>query len=338
MEYRTPYHHHALEGESVLVTGGAGFIGAHLTEYLLIHGVGRVRVLDNLATGSRSNVQRFQSRPDYAGRYEFFEGDIRNPQDCARACEGMTLVSHQAAMGSVPRSIKDPALTNAVNVGGFVHVCTAAREAGVRRVVYASSSSVYGDEPNLPKVEDRVGKPLSPYAVSKKAGELYARVFWEVYQQEIIGLRYFNVFGPRQDPNGPYAAVIPRFVDRILGGQPVEIDGDGGQTRDFTFVENAVQANLRALTTDQKESFGEVFNVAVGERFTVLDLYEHLCRLLGSSVPAIHREARAGDIRDSLADISKAKRILGYEPRYRMAEGLAVTVEAYRRAGSARTV
>jgi UDP-N-acetylglucosamine 4-epimerase len=228
----------------------------------------------------------------------------------------MDLVSHQAALGSVPRSVKDPATTNAINVNGFVNVMSAAREAGVKRVVYASSSSVYGDEKTLPKVEERIGKPLSPYAVSKLAGEQYQRVFADVYGQEIIGLRYFNIFGPRQDPNGPYAAVIPRFIDRIRNGEPVYIDGDGGQTRDFTYIDNAVQANIRALTTDNPAALGEVYNIAVGERFTVLDLYQRLCELLG----------------DSLASIEKAQRLLGYQPEIRMAEGLKRTVEIFKTA------
>ncbi len=309
----------------MLVTGGAGFIGSHLVEYLLQHGVKKVRVLDSLITGLQSNVELFEHDP----RYEFMEGDMRDFPTCLKACQGMNLVSHQAALGSVPRSVSDPVTTNQINVDGYVNVLSAARESGVNRVVYASSSSVYGDESTLPKQEAKIGKPLSPYAVSKLAGELYHRVFAQVYKQEIIGLRYFNVFGPRQDPNGPYAAVIPKFIDRIASREPVVIDGDGGQTRDFTFIDNVVQANMLALTTDNSDALGQVYNVAVGERFTVLELYQHLCQLLGSDAKAVHQASRPGDIRDSLASIEKAQQLLGYQPRFRMKEGLALTVEYF---------
>ena len=325
LNYKEPYHLQPLDGTSVLVTGGAGFIGSHLVEYLLQHSVRKVRVLDSLITGLQSNVDLFSDDP----RYEFIEGDMRDYNICKQACEGMYWVSHQAALGSVPRSVADPVTTNQINVDGYVNVLTAARNSGVKRVVYASSSSVYGDEKTLPKTEEKIGKPLSPYAVSKLAGELYQSVFAQVYQQEIIGLRYFNVFGPRQDPNGPYAAVIPKFIDRILSQQPVMIDGDGGQTRDFTFIENVVQANMLAFTTANADALGQVYNVAVGERFTVLELFQHLSQLLGVEAHAENQPSRPGDIRDSLASIDKAHRLLGYDPKYRMKQGLAITVEHY---------
>jgi UDP-N-acetylglucosamine 4-epimerase len=325
MAYNQAYHYGDLRDKSVLVTGGAGFIGSHLVEYLLEHGAAKVRVLDSLITGLRSNVELFADNP----RYEFLEGDMRDYATCRKACEGMDWVSHQAALGSVPRSVADPVTTNQINVDGYVNVLTAARECGVRRVVYASSSSVYGDEATLPKQEERIGQPLSPYAVSKLAGELYQQVFVRIYGQQIIGLRYFNVFGPRQDPNGPYAAVIPRFIDRIINRQPVLIDGDGGQTRDFTYIENVVQANMLALSTDNPDALGQVYNVAVGERFTILQLFEHLSELLGGDARAEHQPSRPGDIRDSLASIAKAEQLLGYKPRFRMKEGLARTVSYF---------
>lgn len=328
MPYPIPYHDVPLVNKSILITGGAGFIGSHLVEYFLAHGAKKVRVLDNLLTGLPSNVTLF-SRD---ARYEFLEGDMRDPQVCKQACDGIDWVAHQAALGSVPRSVEDPITTNTINVSGFVNVLTAARQMGVQRVVYASSSSVYGDERSLPKVEEKIGKPLSPYAVSKLTGEFYQKVFSSIYGQEIIGLRYFNIFGPRQDPNGPYAAVIPRFIDRIRNGEPVYIDGDGGQTRDFTYVDNAVQANIKALSTQNTEALGHVYNIAVGERFSILDLYQRLCVLLGSDAAPVHRESRPGDIRDSLASIEKAEKLLNYQPQFRMEEGLVLTVEALRSA------
>jgi UDP-N-acetylglucosamine 4-epimerase len=262
--------------------------------------------------------------------FEFLEGDIRDVATCQKACEGVDYVTHQAALGSVPRSIKDPVTSNEVNVSGFVNMITAAKDAGVKSFIYASSSSVYGDEPNLPKVEERVGNPLSPYAVTKKTNELYADVFAKLYGMKIIGLRYFNVFGPRQDPDGPYAAVIPLFVSGIIKQTPVYINGDGEQTRDFTFVDNAVQANIRGMLTDNPDAFGKAYNVAVGENFSVNLLYNSIRDMLSIAHEATYREERAGDIRNSLADITQARTLLGYEPTQRFMDGLKQTVAFFK--------
>ncbi len=319
------FHSQDISGKSFLVTGGAGFIGSHIVEYLLANGAGKVRVLDNLATGSIRNVDLFNSD----SRYEFMEGDIRDTAVCRAACEGIDHVSHQAALGSVPRSVKDPVTSNEVNVSGFVNMITAAKDAQVKTFVYASSSSVYGDEPNLPKKEDRTGNLLSPYAVTKMTNELYASVFGRLYGMKVVGLRYFNVFGPRQDPEGPYAAVIPLFVSGILNETPVYINGDGEQTRDFTFVENAVQANIRGMLCENEAAYGQVYNVAVGANFSVNFLYNAIRDLLSKRHEATYREARSGDIRDSLADISKAKELLGYAPTRQFLDGLKLTVEYF---------
>ncbi|MES2701684.1 MAG: SDR family oxidoreductase [Bacteroidota bacterium] len=319
------FHTVDISGKSFLVTGGAGFIGSHIVAYLLKNGAQKVRVLDNFLTGSASNVSLFR---DY-DRYEFLEGDIRNPEICTLACEGIDHVSHQAALGSVPRSVKDPVASNEVNVSGFVNIITAAKNAGVGTFVYASSSSVYGDEPNLPKTEDRTGNLLSPYAVTKKTNELYAAVFADLYGMKVAGLRYFNVFGPRQDPDGPYAAVIPLFINSILKREPVYINGDGGQTRDFTFVDNAVQANIRGMLAGNDSAYGQVYNVAVGANFSVNFLYDSICSMLVADHPAVHRAERPGDIRDSLADISRARQLLGYEPTKQFLDGLKLTVDFF---------
>ena len=320
------FHMGNISGKSFLVTGGAGFIGSHIVAYLLANGAGMVRVLDNLTTGLKSNVNLFREYPNY----EFMQGDIRDKVTCEEACSGIMHVSHQAALGSVPRSVKDPIASNDVNVNGFVNMISAAKDAGVRTFVYASSSSVYGDEPNLPKVEDRTGKLLSPYAVTKMTNELYANVFQNLYGINVVGLRYFNVFGPRQDPNGPYAAVMPLFVSGILNQTPVYINGDGEQTRDFTYVENAVQANIRAMLSENPASFGQAYNVAAGARYSVNYLYNAICEMLDSDHQPIYREARKGDIRDSLADITKAQQLLGYNPTTQFLEGLKPTVEYFR--------
>lgn len=319
------FHTGSLSQKSFLVTGGAGFIGSHIVAYLLHHGAKKVRVLDNFLTGLQSNVDLFKGHP----AYEFVMGDIRNATDCEKALEGIDHVCHQAALGSVPRSVKDPMTSNDVNVSGTLMVFEKARQAGVKSLVYASSSSVYGDEPNLPKREERVGNPLSPYAVTKKANELYADVYARLHGMKILGFRYFNVFGPRQDPNGPYAAVIPLFVKGILAQTPVFINGDGEQNRDFTYVDNAVQANIRGMLTDNEEAYGKVYNVAVGENFTVNFLFEAIRDMLGKDHAPTYREPRAGDIRASLADISQAQNLLGYAPTDRFLDGLKKTVEFF---------
>jgi UDP-N-acetylglucosamine 4-epimerase len=320
------FHTGSLSESSFLVTGGAGFIGSHIVAYLLSNGAGKVRVLDNLSTGFISNVDLFRHYP----QYEFMEGDIRDVATCNKACEGMMYVTHQAALGSVPRSVKDPVTSNDVNAGGFVNMITAAKDAGVKAFVFASSSSVYGDEPNLPKREERTGNLLSPYAVTKMTNELYASVFHRLYGLNVLGLRYFNVFGPRQDPFGPYAAVIPLFIDGMMENKPVYINGDGAQTRDFTFVDNAVQANIRGMLCTDPDAFGRYYNVAVGDNFSVNFLYKSIREMLGATHEATYREPRAGDIHDSLADISLARRYLGYDPAYKFLDGLKLTVEFFR--------
>ncbi len=320
------FHNTDISGKRFLITGGAGFIGSHIVEYLLLHGAAKVRVLDNFLTGNRTNVDLFSGN----AAYEFMEGDIRDVTACERACADIDFVSHQAALGSVPRSVKDPVTSNDVNVSGFVNMITAAKNSGVQTFVYASSSSVYGDEPNLPKVEQRTGNLLSPYAVTKMTNELYANVFKNLYGMKVAGLRYFNVFGPRQDPDGPYAAVIPLFVTGILNRTPVYINGDGEQTRDFTYVENAVQANIRAMLATDEAAFGQAYNVATGNNFTVNFLYKAIEDMLQIAHAPTYREPRAGDIRDSLADISKASKLLGYEPTQQFLDGLRLTVDYFR--------
>ncbi|MDB5226374.1 MAG: Vi polysaccharide biosynthesis protein VipB/TviC [Bacteroidota bacterium] len=324
--YTQSLHKTPVENKRFLVTGGAGFIGANITEYLLLHGA-KVRVLDNLATGNIENLKEFESNPNF----DFFEGDLRNVNDCVNACKEIDAVCHQAAIGSVPRSIKDPVTTNDVNIGGFINILTAAKDAGIKRFVYASSSSVYGDEPNLPKKEEKIGNPLSPYAVTKFANEVYANVFARVYQLELIGLRYFNIFGPKQDPYGEYAAVMPLFIKSLLNNEAPFINGDGEQTRDFTFIHNAVQANILSLTCDNSSAYNHVYNVAFGQRFTINQMYEAIKISLGKNIPAQHREPRQGDIRDSLADISKAQQLLDYKPQYSFEQGLPLTIAYFKK-------
>ncbi len=305
----------------VLVTGGAGFIGSHLVEALLRRG-DQVRVFDNFSTGRRENVKHLLDD------IELIEGDLRNFDAVRRAVADVEIVFHQAALASVQRSIDDPITANAVNVTGTLHVLMAARNAGVRRVVFASSSSVYGDTPTLPKVETQAPQPLSPYAVSKLAGEQYCMAFSVVYGLPSIALRYFNVFGPRQDPHSEYAAVIPRFIDRMVRGLPPIIYGDGLQSRDFTYIENVVDANLAAA--DAPVDCSAVFNVGTGERISLLDLAAQINRVLGSHLMPEHHPPRAGDVRHSLASIEAISHTLGYAPRITLAEGLARTIEWFR--------
>jgi UDP-N-acetylglucosamine 4-epimerase len=316
-----------LSGKNFLVTGGAGFIGSHIAEYLLKNGAAKVKVLDNMSNGFESNLDVLRVYP----QFEFIKGDIRDLETCQEACAGMDYVSHQAAIGSVPRSIKEPIYFNDVNVGGFLNMLKAAKDNSIKHFVYASSSSVYGDEPTLPKLESRVGICLSPYAATKKTNELYAQIFADVYGLKNTGLRYFNIFGPRQDPDGAYAAVIPLFVKGIMQKIPVFINGDGEQTRDFTFVDNAVQINVKAMLTNNPEALNKVYNVAVGENFSVNYLYNACAQNLAIKWPATYREPRAGDIRNSLADISLAKNLLGYQPTKRFEDGLAETIAYFKK-------
>lgn len=312
----------------ILVTGGAGFIGSNLVEQLLqLPQITGVRVLDNLATGSLKNIEPFLTD----SRFEFLEGDIRSYETCHQACEGMNLISHQAALGSVPRSINDPLTTNDVNITGTLNVFTAAKQGGIQRVVYAASSSTYGDHPELPKMEDRIGNPLSPYAVTKLVNELYAKVYANLYGMELIGLRYFNIFGPKQNPAGPYAAVIPLFVKAILNNETPTINGAGEHSRDFTFVANAVQANVQALLTDNREAVNQVYNIACGEQTSLNELFETLKEIAGSDLVPKYGPERKGDVRHSLADIAKAKTLLGYTPVATIREGLKITYDWYRK-------
>jgi len=312
--------------KSVLVTGGAGFIGSNLVEALLNHPeVAKVRVLDDLSTGFFRNIEAFMGHPGF----EFIEGDIRDLHTCMQACEEMDLISHQAALGSVPRSIKDPVTSTHVNILGTVNIFDAARQNNIKRVVYAASSSTYGDSRKLPKVEHEIGNPLSPYAITKLVMEYYAKVFADLYGTEFIGLRYFNVFGPKQDPNGAYAAVIPLFFKAALSGQSPTINGDGSYSRDFTFVENAVQANLLALFTRNAQAVNQVYNIAHGQRTDLNELWNMVCKTVSKQLEATHGPERKGDIPHSLADISKARNLLGYEPAFDVLSGLKKSYRWY---------
>jgi UDP-N-acetylglucosamine 4-epimerase len=319
-----------IKSKKIVVTGGAGFIGSNLCEKLL-ELKNDVVCLDNFSTGKRENIAPFLKNPDF----RLIEGDIRNWETCRKAVEGVDYVLHEAALGSVPRSINDPVTTNEVNVSGFLNVLVAARDAGVKRFVYAASSSTYGDSKTLPKVEDLIGKPLSPYAITKYVNELYADVFAKIYGIETIGLRYFNVFGKRQDPDGAYAAVIPLFVKKLIDHESPVLNGDGEYSRDFTYVENVVQMNLLALETTNNNAVNQVYNTAFGERTTLNQLVEYLKAFLSefdseiSNVPVLHGDYRAGDIPHSLASIDKAKELLNYNPQYSMKAGLKEAVKWY---------
>ena len=315
---------------SVLITGGAGFIGSNLCEMLIEKGY-RVVCLDNFATGHRSNIESLINHPQFT----LIEGDIRSLDTCRSAVEGVDVVLHQAALGSVPRSINDPITTNEVNIGGFLNMLVAARDAGVKRFVYAASSSTYGDSVALPKVEEVIGRPLSPYAITKYVNELYADVFSKTYGMQCIGLRYFNVFGRRQDPNGAYAAVIPLFVKQLMRHESPQINGTGEFSRDFTYIDNVLQMNWLAMTTVNPDAINTVYNTAVGERNTLLQLVGNLKTILVEYDPAIaevevvHGPERSGDIPHSLASIEKAKRLLGYEPTHKLEEGLREAIKYY---------
>ena len=316
----------------VLVTGGAGFIGSNLCEYLLAHNY-KVVCLDNFATGKIENLLPLLNR--YLDTFKLIVGDIRDLSDCQKAVVGVDYILHEAALGSVPRSIKDPATTNAVNISGFLNMLIAARDAGVKRFMYAASSSTYGDSQSLPKVEDVIGRPLSPYAVTKYVNELYADVFARTYGMECIGLRYFNVFGRRQDPFGAYAAVIPLFVKKLMAHESPVINGDGGYSRDFTYIDNVIQMNMLAMTTTNPDAVNQVYNTAFGERTTLNQLVNYLKEYLSEFDPKIadveilHGPNRQGDIPHSLACIDKARKLLGYIPEYSMRDGLKEVVKWY---------
>lgn len=312
----------------ILVTGGGGFIGSNLVEKLLQDKrVELVRVLDNLSTGSFENIKEFTANPIF----EFIEGDIRDYKICEKVCSGIDIISHQAALGSVPRSIKDPLTTNEVNIGGTLNIFLAAKEKKIKRVVYAASSSTYGDYPGLPKTEDKIGHPLSPYAVTKYVNELYANVFARIYNMEMIGLRYFNIFGPKQSPNGPYAAVIPLFIQALLENRSPTINGDGSHSRDFTYIDNAVRANILSLFTENKNAVNQAYNIACGEQTSLKQLFDSLKKISASNLEVKYGEERMGDVKHSLADISKAKELLGYNVEVGIDEGLEKTFYWYKK-------
>ncbi|MBD1262673.1 SDR family oxidoreductase [Maribacter polysiphoniae] len=315
---------------NILVTGGAGFIGSNLCEVLIANG-NRVTCLDNFATGKRENIAHLHADPNF----KLIEGDIRNLEDCHKACDGIDYVLHQAALGSVPRSINDPITSNAVNVSGFLNMLVAARDAKVKRFTYAASSSTYGDSKNMPKVEGIIGKPLSPYAITKYVNELYADIFSKTYGLETIGLRYFNVFGRKQDPNGAYAAVIPKFVMQLMRHESPTINGDGTYSRDFTYIDNVIEMNIRSMTTTHKEAVNTVYNVAYGERTDLNELISLLKKFLSifdakiEDIPVLFGPGRQGDVPHSLASIEKAKLLMGYNPQFDIKKGLKEAVSWY---------
>ncbi|HOY32652.1 MAG TPA: SDR family oxidoreductase [Bacteroidales bacterium] len=324
--YESIFHNEELNKYCFLVTGGAGFIGSNIVEYLVKYNAGKIIILDNLSTGFLHNIETFIALPNV----DFIRGNICEKEVCETACKNVDFVLHQAALGSVPRSVKDPLATNQANVDGFLNMLLAAKNNQVKRFVYASSSSVYGDSPQLPKTEENIGKPLSPYAVSKYVNELYAQVFVRCYNVDIVGLRYFNVFGPNQSPAGAYAAAIPLFIHALITGNSPGIFGDGEQTRDFTFVENAVQANIKAVFSDCEKCRGNIYNIACGDKTSVNELFHMLKDISGSAVMPSYREERPGDIRDSLADISNARKVLGYEPAVKIWDGLRITFDWFK--------
>lgn len=317
---------HTVKDKRFLVTGGAGFIGSHLVAYLLNNGAKEVRVLDNLSTGFKSNISEHESN----AAFTFIEGDITNYDTCFKACENIDGVFHNAALGSVSRSMQDPMATNLANVSGFVNVLFAAKNQNVKRVVFASSSSVYGDDKSTEKQEHITGNLLSPYAVSKKTDELYAAVFAKSYDMEIIGLRYFNVYGPKQNPHGAYAAVIPIFISNLLKGEVPSIFGDGTTSRDFTFINNVVYANVLAFSTTHPEAINQVYNVAYGSSTSLNQLFALVKSNLNSEVSPEYKAERKGDIKNSLANIGKAKHLLGYEPLVDLNEGMKLTIQWYK--------
>lgn len=315
-----------LTNKRILVTGGAGFIGSHITEYLLKNGVGFVRIFDNLSTGLRENIDHLLKQYK---NLEFYYGDITNLDHCREAMQGIDLVCHQAAAGSVPKSMLNPLHYHNTNVTGFLNILEAVRENGVKRISYASSSSVYGDDEHLPKTEAVIGNQISPYAVTKYLDELYASMYCRLYGLECIGFRYFNVYGPRQRPDGAYAAVIPKFISSLSNGEAPTINGDGSYTRDFTYVDNVVRANVLALTTQNSACFGEAFNIGNCQKITILELYCSIQELMGVNISPNFGQARLGDVPHTLADISKAQNYLGYNPIVEMTEGLSKTVNYF---------
>jgi UDP-N-acetylglucosamine 4-epimerase len=323
--YKSKYHKEDLSNFNFLITGGAGFIGSNIVEYLLKYNAGKVRVLDNLSNGYYDNIKDFLSFPNF----EFIQGDIRNVETCRKAVIGIDYISHQAALGSVPRSITDPITSNEVNIGGFLNmICCAKNSSTLKRFIYAASSSTYGDSMQLPKIEGTEGQPMSPYAITKAVNEMYAEVFSKLYDLHSIGLRYFNVFGPKQNPNNPYAAVIPIFCNSFINNSNPVVNGDGETSRDFTFVENAVQANIKALFYNKLEKH-EVYNTACGQQTSLNEILDLLSKISMNNLKVLYKEERLGDIKHSKASIDKINKQLGYLPKYNFEEGLKIVYNWY---------